>query len=378
MKTKNTPFKLFFIAYVLLTLILYISSDAKAQTKQEIGVDYKIGINYVTHLYTLGEIGYSDSEYKTQYSTYITEEDKNVLQKYKELLLFGQGAVGRLTPYFFFIPAFSDLKTYEDFKTYFDDIANALSIKSTKPIEPYIPNENKKYLDISLINDLLSLQVEFNEISQVYLNNVEVYLNEVYPEIVNDLENQKYRLNNLINNNDIINKWQNVTNYSWEKGDYIYLLFKAGKKGPSFNNLSENINSCYFKIDENYIVDMFSHEFGIFLMYDSIMPLTEQIRDKYPDYKNEYTVGRPYWMAFEMLSVFFNAKINNRKTKDYYSFKEADPMAFMEIYSQLYNSGVTNPKDLYCKGIEEYMKPEGYWKNGVKERYEKLKTKTKE
>jgi len=77
-------------------------------------------------------------------------------------------------------------------------------------------------------------------------------------------------------------------------------------------------------------------------------------------------------MAYEMLAVFFNIKINNKKTMDYYIFKEADPIAFMEIYTNLYEEGITDPKELYERGINEYMKEGGYWNNGLEERYEKL------
>lgn len=360
------------IKLLLISIFFLTNSSINAKTNSKIGVDYKIGINYVTHLYTLGDLGYSDNEYKNKYELYLSKDDKEILRRHKDLLLFGQGKVGRLTPYFFFIPAYSDIKSYKEFSSYLKDIKNALDDRTTKPLEKYIPERNKQFLDESLINDLLSIRTEFEEIGQVFLKNIEPYINEVYPHVAEELKIQCDSLNNLIANNDIINKWQHTTKYNWNKGNYIYLLFRAGKHGPSFNNLSENINSCYYKIDEKYIIDMFSHEFGVFLMYDSIMPLTEKYKIKYPDYKNEYTVGRPYWMAYEMLSIFFNIKINNNKTLDYFSFKHSDPIAFMEIFSRLHKNGITNPKDLYCKGIEEYMKPDGYWENGVKERYERI------
>lgn len=371
MKTQNTLFNLFLMTTLLFCLIQCKQINAKTNSK--IGIDYKIGVNYVTHLYTLGNIGYNDSEYAKNYAYYLSEDDKQILQQHKDLLIFGQGKVGSLTPFFFFIPAYADLKTQEEYKTYFENISTAIDKKSFKPIEDYIPDQIKEILDNNTFNELILVRKELNEISEVYIKNFKLYKEEIYPKISKELEAKKNHLNNRLDNNNIIDNWQRETNYNWDKGDYIYLLFRAGKNGPSFNNLSDNINSCYYKIDENYIVDMFSHEFGIFLMYDSINPLMEKYKIKYPEYKNKYTVGRVYWMAYEMLSIFFNIKINNKKTLDYYSYKEADPIAFMEIYSNLYKEGIVDPKELYTKGILEYMKPNGYWKKGVKERYEKLK-----
>lgn len=361
------------ISYLTLILLSLISNQTIAKTEPNIGIDYKIGINYVTHLYTLGNIGYKDVEYESKFGMLLSEKDKTILQEHKDLLKFGQGRVGKLTRCFFFIPAYLDLKTKEEYELYFSYIEDAIKNKKIGPVMDYFPNEKEELFSDEAITAIASVEQEFKEISQVYLRNINVYVKDIYPQIVNELENQKKYLNNSIIDKNILVKWQKVTNYTWNKGDYIFLLFRAGKNGPSFNNLSENINSCYYNIDEKYIVDMFSHEFGIFLMFDSIMPLTEKYKIKYPEYKNEYTIGRVDWMAFEMLSVFFNMKINDKKTMDYYTFKHSDPVAFMEIYSKLYEKGITNPKDLYCKGIEEYMKQGGYWNNGVKERYENIK-----
>lgn len=35
----------------------------------------------------------------------------------------------------------------------------------------------------------------------------------------------------------------------------------------------------------------------------------------------------------------------------HYTFTHADPIAFMEVYSGLYDQGVTNPKDMFEKGM---------------------------
>lgn len=368
-------FKITFITrpYLSFFISLLLFNTIHAQDQATIGTDFKFGINYVTHLYTLGNIGYTDPEYTTMYGKYLPEEDKKILRQHKDLLAFGSGKTGKLTSFFFFMPAYSDLKTYEGWETYFENIHEALDKKSFKPIMKYIPAEKRAFFNKSFLNAMSSVGEEFDELSWVFLRNFNPYVDDVYPEVVPELKNRKKYLNSLIKNEDIINKWQDETGYTWNKGDYTYLLFRAGKNGPSFNNLSENTNSLYYNIDEKYIIDMFSHEFGIFLMYDSVMPLAQKYKEIYPDYKSEYTIGRPYWMAYEMLSIFFNIKIHSKKTMDYYTFTHADPIAFMEIYSSLYDQGITNPKEMYEKGVNEYMKPGGYWESGVQERYESIR-----
>lgn len=365
-------------SYLLLLLAFFFISahPAQAQTESKIGVDYRFGINYVTHLYTLGNIGYNDREYTDKYGQYLSPEDKDVLQQHKDLLIFGQGKTGTLTSFFFFIPSYADLKSYSDYKSYLTDLHTVMDDNTIAPLEKYLSEDYKKFMGQGIIDDLKSVRDEFDQIADIYLNNIESYRTGVYPQVAVELESKKKQLNSMITGSKLMEKWEAVTGYSWNKGDYTYLLFRAGKNGPSFNDLSGNINTCYYKIDEEILADMFSHEFGIFLMFDSVMPIAQQYKKKYPDYESKYTVGRPYWMAYEMLAVFFNIKVHDRKTFDYYNFKEADPIAFMEIYSDLYNSGITDPVQMYLSGIEEYMKPGGYWNNGVKERYEIMTGKT--
>lgn len=369
METKITFIK----RLLILTFFFLLFNIIYSQDNASIGTDFEFGINYVTHIYTLGNIGFNDPEYTEKYGHYISEEDKKILQKHNDLLAFGNGKTGALTTYFFFMPAYSDLKTYEDWKNYFEHLQEAINNKSFDPIIDYIPVERRPNLTESYLDELAAVEEEFKKLNGVFLRNFKPYLEEVYPEIVPELKERKSYLNHLIRNENIINEWQDKTGYTWNKGDYTYLLFRAGKNGPSFNNLSENTNSLYYNIGEKYIIDMFSHEFGIFLMYDSVMPLAQKYKEIYPDYNNEFTIGRPYWMAYEMLSVFFNIKIHNKKTMDYYTFTHADPIAFMEIYSDLYEQGITNPKAMYEKGINEYMKPGGYWETGVQERYESMR-----
>ncbi len=368
---------------LLLLVVIGIGFSFKTNNKDsnpKIIVDYKIGINYVTHLYTLADLGFGDKEYVEKYSFSVPEEDISLLKKNSKFLEFGCGASGNFTSFLFFTPAFADLKSKSEYEQYFQDIDSAINNKIYGPIDKYIPVEKKEDAQgMFLLNDdqwknVLAVNPIFNEIAKVYLNNIDTYLNEVYPQIKPELKDKAKRLNRLIKNNSIINDWQKATNYKWDYGNYTFLLFKAGKYGPSFNDLSKNFNTFYYKINDAHAVNMLSHEFGVFLMRDSVGPVAREMGKLYPAYKNEITLGRVNWMAAEMLSTYFNCKINDRKMQDYFTFYHSDPIAFFEIYDKLYKSGVTNPKEMYRKAIKEYMKSEtGYWNNGVEERYKQLR-----
>jgi hypothetical protein len=91
---------------------------------------------------------------------------------------------------------------------------------------------------------------------------------------------------------------------------------------------------------------MFSHEFGIFLMQDAINPVYEEMRD----------LTYVPWSAFESLSCWYNCKIAGKETEDFRNFGHADVEAFCRIYDRLSKEGITDPAELYRKGIIEYLK----------------------
>jgi hypothetical protein len=369
----------------LLSLIAIVAITLSCKTEKKIEepriiIDYSIGINYVTHLYTLAGIGFHDKEYCEQFANTVKKHDLDILRKNAEHMKFGQGVNGQFTSLLFFIPAYANLKTKSEYKQYFMNIELAVKNRNLAPLYRYIPmNQKKMYKQRFTMTDKdwrkeMAALRQFEEIAHVYIDNIDGYLENVYPKIESELEDRSEHLTKLMNTNTVMADWQHATKLRWNYGNYKYLLFRAGKDGPSFNNLSENMNSLYYNMDDTYTIDMFSHEFGIFLMFDSIIPKAyKEMGKKYPTYNNDITLGRVNRMAFEMLAVYYNCKIQRKKTTDYYNFTHSDPVAFFEIYENLYKSGITVPKDMYVKAVDEYMKPKnGYWNNGVKERYKQL------
>ena len=56
------------------------------------------------------------------------------------------------------------------------------------------------------------------------------------------------------------------------------------------------------------------------------------------------------------LACCYNCKIAGRETADYRSFGEADVQTFCQIFDRLSNEGISDPAELYRKGILEYLK----------------------
>ena len=87
--------------YMLLLLAFLIigTMPQHAQTPRpevKILMEIRPEVNYVTHLYTLAGLGFSDSLYAAKYGNTLPQAAIDTLQKYKAYLTFGQGEGGML------------------------------------------------------------------------------------------------------------------------------------------------------------------------------------------------------------------------------------------------------------------------------------------
>ena len=92
--------------HVILILAFLVTGTIpfQAQTPRpeiKILMEIRPEVNYVTHLYTLAGLGFSDSAYAAKYGYTLPRAAIDILQKYKDYLTFGQGEGGMLAGPFF-------------------------------------------------------------------------------------------------------------------------------------------------------------------------------------------------------------------------------------------------------------------------------------
>ena len=293
-------------------------------------------VNYVTHLYTLAELGFSDPAYAAKYGNSLPKAAIDTLQKYKEYLTFGQG---ENAPYswFFFKVAQETFSNADELKTIMDDYREEAIRMGAPANEMAIPTT----------------------IANVYVENYDNYLKNVYPQVKAEMEERQQLLSQKMQGQSFVRDWERVTGYAWHRGDYHWLLYRAGQKGPSYNNLNDSTNTVWYNQNIDYQLAMFSHEFGIFLMQDSIDPIVEEFKEYTRKLDSDRDLTYVPWSAFESLACWYNCKIAGRKTADYHAFGEADVQTFCRIFDRLSNFGISDPAELYRKGIMEYLKGDG-------------------
>ena len=91
------------VSYLFFTLLLINCGNQPSKQTGDVQILFEIRpeVNYVTHLYTLAGLGFSDDEYTAKYGNTLPKAAVDTLQKFRDYLTFGQGEGGLLSGTFF-------------------------------------------------------------------------------------------------------------------------------------------------------------------------------------------------------------------------------------------------------------------------------------
>lgn len=337
------------IQYLFIGCIIKKNDDDLVATtsNRKIFTGYEIGVNYVTHIYTLANAGFEDDEYVKKFGDTISKEDLLFIKENAELMQFSQGINGKFADIFYFIPAYNNFKNEKEWKNYF--LAWGKSIKENR--EDYVKsycigymNEDIYHLYQNVDDETWNKKVK--RIGDIYTENFETYKTKVWPKIETELKKKSEELNKYLSDFPYIDKWEEVTGYKFGDNDYYVALFYAGKDGPSWNNVSLYKNTAFFDSNKEFMLDMLSHELGIHIMISDI-------RREIEKFESQGVSHNVLYNALEMLATFYNEKVQDRPGNDVnYEYNKQ----FFKIYSNLYEEGTTKPIELFIKGVSEYIK----------------------
>ena len=183
--------------HVLLLLAFLISGaiPLQAQTARsevKILIEIRPEVNYVTHLYALAELGFSDSTYAAKYGNTLPKAAIDTLQKYKKYLTFGQGEGGMLAgPFFFGVSA-----------------ENIPNVDSMQVMMNVVLNEGKK------TNAPVDVLAAVRAIANVYVAHYDAYLKNIYPQVKADMEERRQMLSQRMQKLSFVKDWERVTGYT--------------------------------------------------------------------------------------------------------------------------------------------------------------------
>ena len=97
------------------------------------------------------------------------------------------------------------------------------------------PLPKKQRLIRSMHNDAPdSVRHALDVIGRIYTDNYDSYVKDVYPRVRQQLSSRIGIISERLGENNIIDNWERVLDKEWKHGDYRFLLFRAGERGPSF------------------------------------------------------------------------------------------------------------------------------------------------
>jgi len=323
--------------------------------KKEIILTCEPFVNFTSHLLGVAQIGYK-SEYSEIYQYTVIPEDIKYLQEKITLLKWGNGLFGSLTWILIFFPNYLNLKNKAEMVEYFQLLNDALEQKSfnnfkTRYREAFAKLQN--WLEPGINSELFAYKTEIKRISEIYLNNYERFLSEVWPIEEKKIQAKIVILNQKLAKLDYIALWEKLTKLTFKYDRYEITLSSGIKNGPSANSLGYEKNWFYYDADPDWLIKFLSHETGTHILVDLIkemMPSGEG---------NEVPADFQIWYnGYENLCSFYNQVVLKEAGLVHnYGMPEYDSESFMAIYERLFSADSTiTAKKLFERGISEYKR----------------------
>lgn len=267
---------------------------------RQVFFDVELGVNYVTHLYTLAKAGFDDPAYVKQYASSLMPTSLEYLRANAELYSFYGRDQGPFADLLYFTPSYFNFETTEEFSDYFAAWDEAIKRKSHRPFEQYTLHSQHMIRffsadDQTWKQEILPLDRVFAKIGRIYVDNFDTYKKEIWPNIHPVLIRCSQVLNQMMEPN-LIEHWEECTGLQFEKEHYKIILYFAGQHGPSWNNLSLGKNSAFYNQDKEDMVAMASHEIGIHILLPHLQETIQDYERTIQDYRIQtYMVSSVTW-----------------------------------------------------------------------------------
>lgn len=318
--------------------------------------DVELGVNYITHLYTLAEAGFVDEDYMKKYKGNIDPKELQYLKTNAHLMSFYNRDQGPFTGLLYFTPAYWNFQTQKEWYEYFTAWNNAVNQQDFSPFARY--SLHPQY-DIRLFQvddetwekEILPLHEVFKQITEIFVANLENYQKNIWPEVKPSLTERVKSLNQQIPP-DLVEKWESLLGYEFKEEEYRVVLFFAGAHGPSWNNLSLSKNTAFYNHDEEFMIPMTSHELGVHILLPYLEETVSLYERVIPTLDLPGIYGRVSYTAFESLAAFYNERLSAGKFKT--GFASNDYPTYKGIFERIYNPHI-EPLELYVQSVDCYL-----------------------
>lgn len=323
--------------------------------KKEIRVKYEIFTNYNSHLIGVAKIGFN-SDYSKDYKHTINSEDFKFLQDNKSLLKWGDGKTSPLTNIFIFFPNYINLKSRSEISNYFNLLNDSVKSKSfdnfKKVYQSYISNL-QNWFELDLNPTLFSYKNEIQKLSEIYINNYDRFVEEVWPIEKAKIQGKVQILSSRLSKLNFIELWENFTNLKFQFNYYDIILSSGIKNGPTANSLGYEKNWFYYNNDTEWLIQFICHETGTHILINLLKQILIDKKDN--NFDEDFNI---MYQAYENLCSFYNHFIlKSAGLKHSYEMRDYDSVRFYKIFDRIFSKNKNiSAEILYREGINEYKK----------------------
>ena len=292
--------------------------------------------NYLWHILVIANLwdcDQSNNPYYQQFSHTMPEDDIHFLQKHSEDIVWGNGKMGMLTKFFFFLPLEHANSDIEDLEFYYKRLHK--SIFSNDWVEFYLwygsdftqsKIPKPKFLVIEKIGKILS-------------NNYQTFVDEVWPKIKPELNRSSQSFNEYFKKKKIISRWQSFLNRDFSPKDFVVLFSYANMNEISFTNINYVRYNLYYNSDNfDTLRALIIKEVGINILSPELNKL---LHDKSMNsistfYENTlYTAFQAFVQtASDKLFIEENLQFNS----NLYTYDDKDFLFFIEYFEKYFQT----------------------------------------
>lgn len=329
-----------FIVASMLTGCTQNDSHTEVTLKKKVKVVCHKNTNYAYHMLSVAKCVY-DNEYGERYAILHDKEDLGVLKKNEKLLMCVGGEYsGELFAYFIGIPSL--LGEDINLKLYYNELAQLNWNKGLELLAETDYDSQREFFRAELeafLKDESNKKI-FVQIAEVFRDNYDIYIKEIWTESQKDIEVVAQRMNKTFSEKDYISEWENILGYEYPYEQFEVILCNSIENGPEAMNIfDKDIFQIPKEEEYNAKIDMISHEIGIF----NLMPYLY-------DAQNSKVFFSAYH-EFESLAEYFNQKLGHNLCSGM-----GDEQLIVMYKEMLEKDPNMTPKEMFEKAISQKNK----------------------
>ncbi|MBI9011508.1 MAG: hypothetical protein JEZ08_04700 [Clostridiales bacterium] len=304
--------KLILMMILLLTLVA-----CDKQIEKPIVLNVSESVNYIYHMLSVSEVGYSNA-YGETYKSLHNLDDLEYLKSVASLITVEGGKhIGELYGNMIVFPA--TLSSLDEVTLYYNCYIRILNgdvftFEEQQFIESFVRENSLKNGITTTVEDTtqhiknLPYKEELLKVSDIFIRNINIYREHVYDIEKDKMDHYIEDFNTSHSFKGVINELEDIMGLEYLEDSFVIELTTSTSSGPNAIDIS-NTQDLFYIIQPSVLKEFATHEMAIYILKQNKL---FDLKDEFPDKSfNEL------WIYFESLAEYYNEELYGRKTLSY-------------------------------------------------------------